>query len=259
MKAIQLLPLLGIALFLSCKKKDVQPNSPIPVTPSDYSHMTGNFLCELDETIAYQAGETSHSDKVITVSVSNDTLYADYHFFVISADTQTVFTKTENSSGTIKTSTLSFSNNYNNIHIDIYQDGSPVSGPVIERSYAGTRSLLPVSSSIHVDDAILNGFYQMIVHKLDTEAGNDTTYVDTLSVNFSNATFHFNADQVVTPNFRHTFLEKNNWNYFTDETEDLVVFWDRTDSLHVYHRTISNAFSGLTPDTVIVRYSGRHL
>ncbi|MFK7784307.1 MAG: hypothetical protein AB8B56_04275 [Crocinitomicaceae bacterium] len=242
---------------LSCKK-EVEPDNPPP--PSDYSHMEGNFLCQSEELYAYDPGNEVHFDKVIEVSVSNDTLFVINQSFVIGSETQMVFTKTVSDIFSILTVTVTFENNYNDISIDYHINGSPGSGPDYDRTYIGSRTSLPQPGpgTPHIDEQIMEGLYALTVTHLDTYMNIDTTYTDTIDVSYNSGNFYFDLQQIQALKFSHTYMNYDSWDYANAETKETDVFWDRVDSLYVFDQTIHDLISQ-PEDTVMFEYFGRHL
>ena len=265
MKANVLLFTTIIILLISCKKDKVEPNNPTIIDNGgilvpDYSHLTGSFLFEMSNSSLYQQNQSWINDRVTQMTVSGDTLRfynLNYPYFIITSDTQTVFTYSNTSQFEDATATLVYSNNFEDIQYDYYST-SLAFGPDTDKSYTGSRTSLLETAIPHPYLNEIETDYIMTVVKKDFWNGLDTSYVDTLTVTVTGS-MTFDLDNLSFnmlsghSHGRHQFAD---WS--SSETVN-IKRWHRTqDSLYIEQLDYVGLWS--TPhDSVQTMYYGAKL
>lgn len=262
---IKLLFFLSVWTFLiSCKKDKVEPSEP-PINTVEIintDHLTGNFLLEITDLLLYDQSQSVIQDLVSQMTVSGDTLKFNNTgypvFFIIESDTQTIFTYSHANIFESASSTLVYSNNFNNIDYD-YHSTSLSFGPDKDKSYSGARTNLEVSSSNpHPYLNEIEGDYIMSVVKKDFSTGLDTNYIDTLTVT-NNGSMIFELDNMSFDLYSgHSHHKYRYEDSYQNETVNLKKWYRTPDSLYIEQLDYEGVWS--TPhDTVQWVYYGKKL
>ena len=244
LRALSSVLLIGI-LLCACKKDQI--DDPVP---TDFSHLSGNFLCEVGIHRYYTDSYHDYSDRVVNVSVNGNILTFQGLNFPIESESQTVFEYSD----LYGSATLTFTNGYDSIQMSYHQP-SVSSGPSYTDNYSGSRTSLPVTTSPHSSASSIEGQYQMNILKRNTLNGLDTSYSEIILVSIDPTTnnFSFGVDSF-DPGFFHSYSNQTDnigqLNYYTDRS----LLW-RNDSLYILQEDID--FN--TNDTVSFSYIGNHL
>lgn len=250
-------------LLISCKKDNVEPNETEPINNEVIiatDHLTGNFLLEITRESLYQQKSTWIKDQVIQMTVSGDTLRfnnSNSPFFIVTSDTQTVFTYSNESIFYSDTATLVYSNNFNTIQYDYYSS-SLLSGPDTDKEYSGSRTTLSQTTYPHPYINEIEADYIMTVVKKDFSTGLDTSYIDTLTVTIG-ASFTCQLDNMsfaMNGGHSHHLLRYEDWS--NNETVNIEKWYRTPDSLYIEQLDYVGLWS--TPhDTLQWKYYGAKL
>lgn len=245
-------------LFLGCKKEEVivhsQPYEICGTPYFDYSNYVGDFLVDIESTSAYIYGSTSSSDHVISITASWDTIRLTPNGvpFLMTSDTQTVFTYAFVTEFEDVTASLVFTNDFQDIEYSRHST-SLAFGPNNTTQYTGSRTALLPTIDPHPYSNEIVGDYRMTVTKKDVWTGLDTTYVDTLSVTMISGTLA-NVENLNFSVYAHSYRNVQT----TDGNTEFVTSdkWYRTtDSLYVENLTYSGIWS-TQQDSVQSKYYG---
>lgn len=229
------------------------------------------FLCNCDQlegrflTTFYShfydswSSDSRYSDVVIATKVEGNSLIAHGITFEISSDDQTVFENADAVSGAV--TTLTYSNNYQSIVLEI---DSGLSGPgqtTITRTYTGNSTTLLASSppgsnsNVHPYKSEIEGEYLMWYTKKAQATSNesDTMYQDTFIVTMNSETsINISGTSMGFGQFHSYYREYNN-NSFSSVNDSKGIRWG-DDSLFISKRQVIT-YLGMN-DTSSVSYVG---
>ena len=242
-----------VVLILGCKKDKVE-------FLCDCGQLEGGFLMDYHSYSYDSWGSMSiYSDVVIDIKVEGNTLTVDEYSFEVSSDQQTVFQSTNANTGVV--ATLTYSNNYQSIVLDI--NGGP-GGPGITTTngtYTGNSTTLLASVSnpnTHPYKSEIEGEYLMwYTEKAAANSNeNDTLYQDTflVTMNSSNV-IDINGTLYGYGQF-HSYYNETNSSSFSSYKNYKGIRW-KNDSLFISKSQIVT-YPG-AEDTSFVNYRGRKL
>lgn len=242
-----------VVIILGCKKDKVE-------FLCDCDQLEGRFLTSFDSyTFDSWSSDSRYSDVVIETIVEGNSLTVHGITFDVSSDDQTVFESTDATTNVV--STLSYSNNYQTIVLEI--DGGP-GGPGLtttDRTYTGNSTTFLASVSnpdAHPYKSEIEGEYLMWCTKKASANSNesDTLYQDTFLVTMYNSdVIDINGTLYGYGQF-HSYYNESINNSFS-HYKNYKGIRRKNDSLFISRRNIVT-YPG-AEDTSFVNYAGKKL
>lgn len=244
MKTLYFVTLLSfLFVFTSCKKEE-------EVVP-DHSHFEGNFLCDVDDNYSHMGSNNKEYDRVVRCWIENDSLKVLNSTFAIESEDQTVFQINHMTGGTGHTK-VTFSSDYNSISIH-HTWMSALSGPDVNKTYNGTKTILPETKDPHPCLDELEGTYALDVSYRNGYDSIDTQYILNTPVTMYSNIVEIDNDQFYFGPF-HSYFHQTTYSTWDGVKTERSIEW-HSNSLDINYETIT-PLSPVLYDTVQYIISG---
>jgi len=236
MRTVLILLAVILTTLSGCKKDELQ------VTPFDaqwFNHLENRFLCGGHEVIQYSTDSNSDRefDQVLEAVVIDSTLHVFGLEFIVRSDTQTVFMADNGAA------VLQYQHGFQEISFHHFLTESFLDYHVL--NYFGVLTTLPISEHAHPYRDQMEGTYDLVVTKIDSDIGLNSVTNQTLdlTVEAESLTFLVGGDSFVGSIPFHSYYRSES--AFFNGSSHLEISWEN-DNLHLE----DNSFYVLGPGAV---------